>query len=296
MSIDLEQQLVTNLTFHIEKLLLDKGFYFNVASGQLDFNGVDQSRLIRITNDPDFVAGRVYQSQYQNWVYEEDVVSASGLEPILASGVFVNNVFYPRTDATYGHSVDYVNGRIIFDSSMVVASTDAVQAEFGVKNFSVRISDKATIPLVNDLLVSNPASSSQQVAPSGLTLPAILIERVRGTSRGLQLGGGKITHRFLDFYILGRDQADIIPISFCLSELEDKAMTLVDWNQGIYPLDEFGDKTSGYIPFSTQQADASIHFNAAYFLQMESRRFPTAKTPLEIEIVNGQIEIRRPNA
>jgi hypothetical protein len=295
MSIDLEQQLITNLTFHIEKLLLDKGFYFNVASGQLDFNGVDQSRLIRITNDPDFVAGRVYQSQYQNWIYEEDVVSASGLEPILASGVFVNGAFYPRTDITYGHSIDYVNGRILFDSSVNVTSTDVVQAEFGVKSFSVRISDKNVIPLINDLLISNPSLSSNQAAPSGLTLPAVLIERVRGRSRGLQLGGGKITDRFIDFYILGRDQSDITPISFCISELEDKSFVLVDWGNGVYPLNEFGDKVSNYIPFSEQQAAEAGPFKAAYFIQAESRRFPT-KINLEIELINAQIEIRRPNA
>ncbi len=294
MALDLEQQIINNLKFFFDLRALNAGLYFNVASGQPDFAGNDQSALIRVFRDPDFDDGRVYQSKYKNWVYEEDVVPPSGFAlPTIASGVFVNGVFRLRTDFTFGHSIDYPNGRIIFDDDSAVTVTDTVQAKFSVKRVQIEEINKDIIPLINDLIISNPSIESPQAVPSGLALPAIFIERVRGSSAGLQLGGGKITTRELNFHILARHSNDLKHISFLLSELEDRALKMVDWDNAPFPLDDVGDVTTTYIPFSGLQD--SFFLNGLYFVRMEPRTFPT-DIPIEIEIVEAELQIRRRNA
>jgi len=295
MALDLESQIIMNLRRDFDLLFLDNGFFFNVASGQLDHLGNDQSNLTRITNDPDFIEGQVYQSQFKNWVYEEDVAVPSGFTtPTLASGVFVNSVFRLRADLTYGHSIDYPNGRIIFDDPGAVLVTDDVRTDFGVKRVWVDEITKDVIPLINDLIASNPEiQNTSQTVPSGLTLPAVYIERVRTTSDPLQLGGGKISNREINFHILANHINDIKPLSFLLSEREDKTLKLVDWAVAPFPLDEFGDKTSGYTPYRTLQ-DTTL-LNGLFFTAMESRNFPT-DLPIEIEIVEGEMEVRRKDA
>ena len=255
---------------------------------------MDQSKLSLVSNDPDFLDGQVYQSQYKNWVYEEDIAVPSGfIGPTLASGVFVNSVFHPRIDLVYGHSIDYPGGRIIFDDETAVVMGDLVQAAFGVRRVQVEETNNDIIPLINDLLVSNPEIAAPHALPSGIHLPAVYIERARGTSRGLALGGGKITTREINFHILTKHANDIKPISFTLSELEDTPLELVNWDTAPQPLDEFGDKTSGYTPFKTLQSTTRL--NGLYFTRMESRNFPIA-APLNIEIVEGEAEIRRKDA
>ncbi len=294
MAIDLETQIMDNLKFSLDLDFLDAGFFFNVLKDQLDFSGNEESLLTRITNDPTFSQGRIYQSVHKNWIYEEDIVVPSGFEiPIIASGVYVNDIFKLRTDPTFGHSIDYPNGRIIFDSASAVSTTDVVKTDFGVKTIWITESTKSAVAMINEMAALNTDIQNLQAVPSGLALPAILIERVRSTSEPLQLGGGKISGREISFHIVTRDAHILKPVSFILTELEDKTLKLVNWATAPFPLDEFGDKTASYIEYRILQDTQRL--NGLIFRAMEGRAFPT-DLPLEIETIEGQVEVRRKDA
>lgn len=123
--------------------------------------------------------GIIWQGIYDNWVWETGI---SGTQPVKASGIYVQDVFYPSsgTVGQYEHFIDYSNGRVIFKNAISVNSK--VQVEHSFKWISVCNSD----------VLQSIRSIHEQSGQFTYRPPLICIEAPNRTQSGLQLGGGQI--------------------------------------------------------------------------------------------------------
>jgi hypothetical protein len=133
----LKMNMILNLDFE----LLKDGNFQNIASGVQNYNAEDMSILIRDEseevaaelglydeNTGELQIGRVYQSAFRNWVYESGITLTPYLSdlnwplPIIASGVYIDGRFCPADtddpafDSSCAHTIDFLNGRVIFDT------------------------------------------------------------------------------------------------------------------------------------------------------------------------------------
>lgn len=170
--------------------------------------------ILQNTSDPRFGVRKMYEGMGPSWVWQSGVAVPNGYtRPFLASGVYVNNVFYPTsTSGAYAHTIDYEHGRVIFNSSLPVGSV--VKCEYVFNDIAVCLTnEKSWKTIVNDYLTKFLQAST--TAPSGISssikedrvwLPAVFIE-VRGLAdnKGLQLGGGEVQTFDAYFHIFAEE-------------------------------------------------------------------------------------------
>ena len=136
----------SNLDLWLNDLFLKDGFFIDVSTGETDVYGRDISELISI-DSPSYADGRVWQSAFKEWVHESGIIptAATQTAPLVASGVTVDGVFYPKDpgapsfNPAFSHALDYRNGRVIFDTPITLSS--AVQGEFSYKETTVDLAD-----------------------------------------------------------------------------------------------------------------------------------------------------------
>lgn len=209
--------------------LLEKGNYFNVHKGELAPNGEDIS-LLRTSASGSYVPGRVWEGFRSNWVWQSGLSPVGypaplvGLDPMNpgVSGVYVNDVFYPRnTTGIYSHKIDHFGGRVIFNSPIPTGSK--VQAEFSYKYVNVvyansvpwlrELQQKSRFP--TDQFYEENSSNWPPSTASRLQLPAIAVEVVPTRRfKPYQLGGGRWVYTDVIFH--------------CIAENEQTRNTLLD--------------------------------------------------------------------
>jgi hypothetical protein len=136
--------------------------------------------LMKPSNITNVTKGVLWEGIYDNWVWESGVDTY--VKPIIASGVYVQDVFYPSSGTTgqYEHFIDYNNGRVVFKNP--VSLTSKVQVEHSFKWINVCGSNVLdSIRLINE--------KSQ---PFTYRTPLVCIEVPNRSQSGLQLGGGQI--------------------------------------------------------------------------------------------------------
>src|SRR5690606_8311273 len=139
--------LKTSLRFFMEQELLRDGNYDVVTSGTAFYDGSDMSRLVPDTNDEilaeigGLAVGQVWQSPFRDWVYEDvpalnpSVILRQWPTAFRASGVYIDGAFRATDDPVYPHTIDYLNGRVIFDSALPLETI--VQADYTYKTVHV---------------------------------------------------------------------------------------------------------------------------------------------------------------
>lgn len=211
---------------HIDHKLLEKGAYVNVPSGYTDFRGNDLSRLFPVVDNQLYSnSGYIWQSAFHNWVYESGL--ASQPSPIVASGVYINGVFTPSSASLH---IDYINGRIISNSSIAVDAV--VQSAFSYKEYSlVRPNNSRPYAnqgkfLENSITFGVPFPAS----PDTISLPALLVEIDNATEVPFQFGG---THSALPNFTVSI-------VSDNLSQVESIASVICNEATRSFPISSFG--------------------------------------------------------
>lgn len=268
----LRQQIKTNLQQFLEFRFLQEGRFFNVAKSQANYNGVNISQLKPETRDPRNTTNEVWQSPFHNWVFEDGVTVPSGfVAPVIPTGIFVNSSFKFRGDATYGHAIDFPNGRVIFDTPANLLSTDVVEAAFAYKQYHVQAGERHDQVYFNSLIESslkdNPNASGAVVYPAveDIVMPALFFDVTDSSFTGLALGGGKIGTFEITFHLFARDKYMADDAIDIIGELEDAPMSIVNFDTAPFPLDFDGDIDSGYIPYQDLQVSNLLykgHFNS----------------------------------
>jgi len=242
----LNEQLEHNIVEFFDWSMLGVGGFFNVRIPTSGAFGGDEHRLRPVTT-PNFNDGQVWEGFRQNWVWESGIEHK--IQPIAISGVRVDNTFHPTSGiGSFSHYIDYINGRVVFDSG--IAITSVVEAEYSFKwiNFTTSNVSWFRELMFNSFRVD---SSDFLQAASGMwsvlgqnrvQLPAVMIESVPNrTSKGLQLGGGQIVNQDILFHIFSEDSWTRNNLIDVINFQNKKTILLFDRNllqsKDAYPLD-----------------------------------------------------------
>ena len=247
-------ELENNLQGFLSWGLLGIGAFVNVyrpTTSTIDSGRFD---VLRVSSDPSYPAGTVYESIRKDWVWETGV-NFNGHIPISISGVYVNNQFFAPSHVTYGHRYDYPNGRVIFNSS--VPTSSGVSLEYSYRTVQVYTSDEADWffegqyesyrPGGAQWVTHAPDSGNFAIPPhKRVQFPAIIIEPVpRGVGSPWELGNlAMLSSQDVLFNIVAETRNERNKLVDILRMENDHIIWLYDSDEvvasGAYPLDYRG--------------------------------------------------------
>lgn len=247
------EQIKTNLVHFLNWSFLEIGAYFNIYIPQSGAYGGDESRL-RMVSDPYYTDGQVWEGFRSNWVWESGVNQS--IEPIQVSGVFVDNTFFDVTDGNI--TVDYLNGRIIFDTAQ--SSSAVVRAEHSPRWISVY--DANDVPWYRQTQYSSQridtkffltgSGDRHSLAQTRVQLPAIVVEMGNSDSEPYSIGFGHNIYEDVTFHVIsqhGPDAERIADILFKQGANTGKTIFGFDLDlvreSGAFPLNYQGAIASG---------------------------------------------------
>jgi len=265
----LNNELQDNIIEFLDWSLLNKGNYFNVTKGETSHTGQDYS-LLQLSSYPHYSAGQAWDGFRKNWIWQSGVSPPSGLTaPIVGdnhtkpgiSGVYVDDIFYPSdTTGDYAHSVDYFNGRVIFNNPIPTGSK--VQAEYSYKYINVIYANN--VPWLREIQYNTldvPSSfgngKGEFEVPSEMRiqLPAIAVEIVpRRNYRGFAFGGGgQWVWTDVLFHCIAEDAYTRNSLLDMVSFQNDMNVEMFDSNNiaksGAFPIDYRGVPVSGALRY-----------------------------------------------
>lgn len=135
----LTDQLETNLASFLTWGLVNIGGFLSVARSDAGPYGGDMSQL-RMSIDPRYgnIPGKIWEGFRSDWVHETGV--SCDRQPTRVSGVYVDGAFHPIGETgAYSHSIDYRNGRVVFDTP--ISATGVVQCEYSFRLYHVSTAD-----------------------------------------------------------------------------------------------------------------------------------------------------------
>lgn len=260
----LRAQLKLNLKLFLDIHMLREGAFINVASGQQFYDGSDMSLLLPDSQADDVLwgvsEGQVWQSPFRQWVYESGVPldgTNVGNPPQLASGVYIQGAFRGTGDPEFGHTIDYLNGRIIFNSPQPVDLV--VQAPFAARevrvDFEHAFNQQAQQGYLDSKYFTNPLTSMQLVYPSGAAqpFPAVFIEVDDRDFDAYELGNrsAEITD-VVKLHVWAMDDMQRDNIVDILTSQWRKRIPIVDWNLAPLPLSGILNTLSPeHVPYQT---------------------------------------------
>lgn len=304
----LNEQLRDNIVEYFKWGMLCIGGFTNVYRPTSGAYGGDFSRL-KAVKTPNYTNGRVWEAIRQDWVWESGV--DYDYQPIAVSGVYVNNVFRPSSGVgTYAHTIDYINGQVVFTNAIPTNST--VEVEYSFRSYYI---NHSSVPWFKQLFFNSYRPDNAQFSQFGsgvfetlaqnrVQLPAIIIEVVpEREMRPLQImsgpnGGGQIVAQDVMFHIFSESPTDRDKAIDIITYQKDATLALFDKNAIIndnaYPLDYNGSLVSGAITYPEMvkfPSDGGQYFWTKMFIS-KMRTIPTQTTPpLYSGKVKGTFEI-----
>jgi hypothetical protein len=258
----LRSLLKLNFKLFLDMHMLRESSFTNVGSGSLFYDGSDMSVLLPDTEADDTLFGttngQVWQSPFRQWVYESGVPldgTNVSLPPVVASGVYIQGAFRPTNDPQFGHTIDFINGRVIFDSPQ---SLDLqVHAEYSARQVRIGFEHDFNQQFNKGYLESkygtNPLTSNQLVYPSGnfQPFPAVFIEVGNRTMTPYELGNrSAIIKDKIILHIWALDDLQRDNIVDILTSQWRKPVPMINFNRAPLPLSGIYNTLSPeYVPY-----------------------------------------------
>jgi hypothetical protein len=232
----LSEVLLDNFITFYDWGYLDAGQFYSIGIPQSGIYGGDRHKL-RLVDSPNYTAGQVWEGYRQNWTWESGI-SGTTQQPIMISGVFIDNAFYATGNVTHPFYVDHPNGRVVFDSALSVDKE--VHLEYSHK--WVQVVPAKGIPWFQQLQQGSFRNEENfQVASSGgwmqlgqtrVQLPAIAVEILPAVStKPYALGGGEWVNTDIVFYIMTENHWECMNILDTIIKQNDRAIDLFDPTQ-----------------------------------------------------------------
>jgi hypothetical protein len=251
-----------NLKFFLDVHLIREAAFTNVPSGSVFYDGSDMSMLLPDTSADDYYFGlsngQVWQSPFRNWVYESGV-PIDGMNvpspPIVASGLLIEGNFRGTGDPEFGHTIDYINGRVIFDTPQ--SSDLKVNAAFAYKDvrvdFEHAFNQQFKDGFIESKYTTNPLTSYQVVYPSGNAqpFPAVFIEVDDRELAGYEMGNrSAIITDTVNLWVWALDDMTRDNIVDIITAQWHKVLYMIDFNKAPLPLSGiFNTLSPEYIPY-----------------------------------------------
>lgn len=251
-------QLRFNIKSYLDREFVNSGLFLNVPSGTRDPVSLTDISLLTPTSPT------LYESHFNNWLYETDASGVSSFPTIHASGVYIDGVFHATGSAPYEPEIDFARGRVFFGAD--VPSASEVRADFTHKNVVVDFVDSQAANLVFSRFKDS-IDYSENILPSGTDrqLPVVVIDPQRRIPTPHALGGAIQVDQQIVFHILSNsfhEQEQIVDI---LTETSfRKAFPAVDFNKVPLLFTDKGDKASTYKNYTDLQNDVSLRFTKLF--------------------------------
>lgn len=270
-------QLESNVASFFQWGALGVGAFSNVNISSVAPYGGRRDRL-RLSSDPNFDNGQVWEGYRKDWVWERDV--EYDYQPIAISGVYVNGDFVPSSaTGAYEHHVDYPNGRVVFENPIPTGSV--VTCEYSYRNIQVATADVPWFKLlqqnsfrVDEEFQSATDSGEWSVLPQNrMQLPALVIEATPHFSRrGKQIGGGEICTQEVLIHVLAENRTDMKKwVDICANQFQHR-VSMFDCGAvaeaNAYPLLADGSLASGakmYPELVSSNADGGYFLRQLWF-------------------------------
>lgn len=274
-----------NLKSFLDWSFINIGGFINVNIPTNGISGTEYHKL-NLAEDPANTTNTVWESAKKDWVYETGI-SYSGSTPVEISGVYLNNTFLPGPTGygAYTYSLDYQNGRVVFDNPVNKSSN--VEIEYSYRYIQTYKSSEQKGLEINDEVLS----------ANRIELPAVLIEMTdRTDQKPFELGNSRNTF-FQDvlFHVLARNATHRNNISNALLLQKDKHFYLYDIDNvvrnGVYPFDYKGHINNNRINYDLLFRDNQYIDKKAYVKNATITEFNTISSTIYHNIVRWTIEI-----
>lgn len=255
-----------NMKLFLDDFLISRGFFNTIASGETNFEGVNESQLLPVQTDPLYPVDsgsriHVWQGYRKNWVSESGVqqVYADSVDPVLVSGVYINGEFRTPTDFNLGGglgvAIDRLNGRVIIESGL--NASDTLEIEHSYKNIWV---DTISRDMITNQItaIDNTKRVIINNVPSGEIgqLPMVLMEiKTNPSPDGLQLGGGIIFRPTVDIHIVSNSRYDKDELVDAFTLRSFNTIQMVDLDAAPSQFTFNGNYASGYKSYTQLKAD-----------------------------------------
>jgi len=258
----LRSLLKLNMKLFLDMHMLRESSFINVGSGSLFYDGSDMSVLLPDTEGDHqlfgLVDGQVWQSAFRQWVYESGVPldgTNVSTPPVVASGVYIEGAFRPTNDPVFGHTIDFQNGRIIFNNAQPL--TLKVNAAYSAREVRIDFESGFNQQFERGFLESkygtNPLTSQQLVYPSGnyQPFPAVFIETDNRTMKAYELGNrSAIITEQIKLHIWSLDDMQRDNIIDILTSQWRKPIPIINFNRAPLPLSGiFNTLSPEYVPY-----------------------------------------------
>jgi len=172
--------------------------------------------------------------------------------------VFIDGAFRLEDDPVFPHSIDYLNGRIIFDSP-ITDLNKRIHGEFSYKTVQLlslrEFNNQLRFGVLEQQFTTNPFTAGQMVYPSGTTrispLPIIFVEDMGRTFGAYQLGDRSLIARDeLVCEIWALDEQTRDNLIDLVSYQQRKSFPIINYNIAPLPLSGFKNELSpDYVPY-----------------------------------------------
>lgn len=308
----LRSLLKLNLKLFLDMHMLRESSFINVPSGSTFYDGSDMSVLLPDTEADDVFFGgsdgKVWQSPFRQWVYESGVPldgTNVNTPPITASGVYIEGALRRTDDAQFGHTIDYINGRVIFNSAQsldlkVNAAYSAREVRIG---FEHDFNQQYQRGFLESKYTTNPLTSMQIVYPSGgaQPFPAVFIEVDNRTMTPYELGNrSAIIKDKVILHVWALDDLQRDNIVDILTSQWRKVIPMINFNRAPLPLSGIYNTLSPeYVPYqemlrnnkliTTVGSGVPIQY-IAYITDVEANNIASAQE-YERAIVTYEIDV-----
>lgn len=243
--LQLTGHLQDNLCTFLDWSLLGLGNFYSAYLGtNMPYGG--NPATLRLSEDPRYTQGCVWEGFRQNWVWENN--PDSPVQPINISGIYVNGNFMP-TGTNY--NISYPQGRVIFNNA--IPTNSVVQVEHSYRYYNIYPANvqwfrnimQGSLRL-DDLQFSQYGSGIWSILPeSRVQLPAVVIESLPDRqSYGKGLGGGQFLTQQVLFHVFGQTPDSRNNMLDILTYQSEKRFFMYDKNacarSGVYPLNQYG--------------------------------------------------------
>lgn len=240
-----------SLLYFFNWSFLNIGAFQNVQLSSSGAIGYDNSKLYNITGPSYYTAGKYWQTNRQNYVWESGV-SYNGQTPINISGVYVNGTFQPSTGVgAFAHTIDYINGQVKFTTA--ISPSSVVRMEYPYKRVKFTTVDDVEFKklqekslLHNDTNFTLGSGDNQQLSPYRVQTPLVAIQPVprRNYPNGIELGGGTYLQQDVLFHVYADTSTERDKLFDIISNQYNKAINLVNINKlaenNAFPINTYG--------------------------------------------------------
>jgi hypothetical protein len=237
--------LIPSFYIWMDHTILSKGEAFFNYSGSL-----------YKSEDPKFGSlSSVYASPFKQFVYDSSINGA-----IIPSGVYSSNQFIDK--GVSGLSIDYMNGRAIFNSNTVDSNNISINAS--IKEFNIYYTDEKEETLLFEKaqpIMSYARNYSQAIGYNDLPFPCVFIKNTVTENTPFAFGGQEKTSTSIRAIILSANSFQLDGIISILNDSNKKNFPV--FNPELLPFNYLNDfKNVGFNYLSSSSSVGSN--NLAY--------------------------------